>query len=245
MNEVLQVFEKYFADESNEVIFYGGKEKVQRLLDIIEMGEMHPGDAPDMIIETENTILAIEHFEVDCYASGKNGSIHRIEEARINREQEKILPTETGVVIHDSINGNSSYESYVKNVEKNFRNHYEKIGQYTDNIVKEYADKEIVVCFLIEDVSPLGTMVSQNEKIEPVVLSCSSEFLTLLKSCTRVDYVMACSEYENNKYVWVISNQEIDEYIKNARDYANMEFINFEPQVCIFKTLVDLDTGKC
>jgi hypothetical protein len=239
MNEVEQVFEKYFSEERNLVNCYGEKEKAQRLLDFIEKGKRYPGDAPDMVIETEDRILAIEHFEIDCYVSGSKGSKHRIEKARINRTQKKIPPTEDGVIIHDSINGDSSYKSYVKNVEKTFREHYGKIAKYTDNIRRDYAKKDIIVCFLIEDVSPLGTMVCQKGRMEPVVLGCSSEFLNLLKNSKQVDYVMACSEYENNKYIWVISNEEIDEYLKNAKDYANMDFMDFKPRVSIYKKIVN------
>lgn len=243
MNEVAKVFEKYFQNEV-WAYYYGEEKFVKKLMDIIVMGEKQPGDAPDMVIETEDIILAIEHFEVDCYESGKKGSKHRIEEARINRThrtQKEKSPTEEGIVIHESINGNSSYEYYIKNVEKSFREHYGKIEQYIENIRKDYVKKEIIICFLIEDVSPLGTMVCQKGIIEPVALSRSNEFLNLLENCTQVDYVMACSEYENNKFFWVISNEEIDEYLKNTRDYANMDFLDFKPHVSIYKQLVHCD----
>lgn len=238
LNEVEKVIEKYFQDKI-WADYYGEEKFIEKIMDIIVTGKRHPGDAPDMVIETEDRVLAIEHFEVDCYESGKKGSKHRIEEARIDRTQKEKPPTEEGTFINESINGNSSYDYYIKNVEKNFREHYRKIEQYIENIKKDYAKKEIIICFLIEDVSPLGTMVCQNGKIEPVVLSRSNEFLSLLENCTQVDYVMACSEYENNKFFWVISKEGIEEYLKNTRDYANMDFLDFKPHVSIYKQLVD------
>ncbi|WMJ77132.1 MULTISPECIES: hypothetical protein [unclassified Sedimentibacter] len=92
------------------------------------------------------------------------------------------------------------------------------------------SNEKVIKMFLIEDTSPLGTVV-YDEKPQPVILAMSKEFLTLVKSSSNIDYVLACSNYNSHNYVWLISQKYIDDYIVHSIDYASMNFADFTPHV--------------
>lgn len=91
------------------------------------------------------------------------------------------------------------------------------------------------IAFLIEDMSPLGTIAYDDGGQCPIVLALSREFLKLMRNNPAVDYVITCSSAGTNKYIWLISRESLDEYDKNSVDYASMKFINFTPKVLSYK----------
>jgi len=90
--------------------------------------------------------------------------------------------------------------------------------------------------FLVEDVSPLGSMVIDNDsKQRPIIVLLCKEFLDLFGEAVELDYVLACSSNAYENLLWFADRNEIDEYYKHAADYEMMTFLDFDVQVTGFK----------
>ena len=227
--------EHYFSDTTgNTVYFHGSDSGALFVRDMLTNGMLHPGDAPDLVITHDNVALIIEHFEFDSYRVTRKGSCSRTEQARIDR---KFNEQPIGSVYIDRIKGASSYDDYLANATRSFTIHYKHISMYKKNLKKDGIIKDTTIVktmFLIEDVSPIGTMVFSEESdtgIAPVVLAQSPEFLELLAQSPNVDYVLCCSSAGQHEYIWLIDRDEIDCYRENACDYKKMRFIFSNPNV--------------
>lgn len=244
-NEIEKTMMRYFSKEDTEIYFFGQGNGVKRFLEFYQYGDMYIGDAPDMVIIQDNEALLLEHFEFDCYYVNRKGSQNRREQSRIRRLSDAIIPTEEGIEFHDCINGESSYKNYIQNVCRSFEEHYAHISLYQENLKRNQVvdgSMKTKVMFLIEDVSPLGTAVMERngyitQRI-PIVLAQCKEFLDLFKERPKIDYILACSSVENNRYVWFIDQTEINMYYQNVIDYENMQFLAYTPRVSHFKMLV-------
>ena len=244
MRSELEALKKY--------IFNGGKisyncdeSSVCSFVELLKPEYFYLFDAPDMFVKKDDYVLIIEHFAFDCYKVKKKGSEHRRELARIQRKEDAMQPTEDGTKLHEVVHGESSYEDYIANVTRSFYEHYSHIDLYQQNlknagIITEKTKVEVM--FFIEDVSPLGTVVFNSESedggIVMVTLADSKEFLDLLNNNNRLDYVLACSTYNNTREIWFIDCHQLDEYYGHVIDYASMQFLNFKPHVVAFKKLV-------
>lgn len=245
MGNELNAFEKYLFN-GGEIHYHGEGGNVRSFVDMLEPQNIHVNrDAPDMYIQKGDTVVIVEHFEFDSYKATKKGSEHRQELARIRRKEDSLLPTEAGVRLHEEIQGVSSYENYLSNVTRSFNEHYAHIDLYIENLKKEgvITDSSTVkVLFFAEDVSPLGTVVIQQDDdasgIMMVTLSDCKEFLDLLSKSCRVDYVLACSSYNNEWLVWFIDQSELETYYDHVIEYSTLQFLHFKPQVISYKMLL-------
>lgn len=116
MNEAIETLKNYFSKESNIVHFYCDDSFVTHFAEVLSDGVSGEYDVPDLYIKFENELWIIEHFEFDCYKSSRKGSSYKREQSRIDKAEEKIIPTTEGVVFHDTIDAESSYIDYVNNV---------------------------------------------------------------------------------------------------------------------------------
>ena len=234
-NEAEDTIERYFYMDENIMNFYGKKTVAQEVADYLSYGNRLFDDRPDMAILCNGSCLAIEHFEFDSSQNCKNrGSKNKSEQARIERHFQEVTLSTTGILVHDEIQGKFSYEQWIKNVSTVFENHYTKIDYYKKNLIdRGFVDYStpMKMAFLIEDTSPLGTIVHDNRGQHPVVLALSREFLKLMRNSPKIDFVIACSSAGTNKFIWLISKETLDEYDKNSVDYASMNFIDCTPKV--------------
>ncbi|HNX63900.1 MAG TPA: hypothetical protein PKI60_01770 [Oscillospiraceae bacterium] len=237
-SEAIETIKRYFSSDENIMQFFGDKSEAYEIRDYLCNGEKFPGDIPDMALTLNENCLAIEHFEFDSSQNSKKGSHNKIELARIER---KFDQSTSETFLSDTINVSSSYQQYVTNVSMQFENHYKKIEAYKKNLIEKgiaFSDDSIKITFLIEDCSPLGTIAYYDDdndvKREPITLAKSPEFLTLMRKCPNVDYVIACSSALERKFIWLISQKSLDEYDKNALNYSQMKFCEFTPHVCGF-----------
>lgn len=250
-DELLNAINKYFGfsgvspHEETKMHYYGSDITVQEFVDMLQTGQMLFGDAPDMLIRKDNVALIIEHFEFDSYIVTRKGSQNRREQSRVERLENNLIPTENGVYYHDAIHGFSSYQNYVKNVCRNFNEHYLQISTYKKNLISKGLIKDstlVKVLFFIEDTSPLGSMVVDQKDdscvVRAVCLGQCPEFLSLLVCKPDVNFVLACSEAGLDQIIWFIDRNEITEYQKEALNYSKMSFIASEPKVVGFKKLI-------
>lgn len=248
-NEATRAFTHFFhREEGNEIHFLGADTGVSLFVDIFDNGEHFVGDAPDMVIRKDSVAIIIEHFEFDCFRVTRKGSSSRMEQARIDRAQRQLPATREGTVFHDKIRANCSYNDYITNVTRNFNEHYARIADYKRHLVEKGLigkDTVVKVMFLIEDVSPIGTIAideqSKDRNMVPVVLAQCPEFLQLLSQCNDLDYVLCCSSAGSNEYVWFIDRQELAAYEEKACDYAHMRFLFHQPSVMGVKMVVPDD----
>jgi len=239
-SEVQQTIGRYFTKEV-KLHYLGSSCFANEIIEYLSRGKYFFGDAPDLVIQLGEKFLVVEHFEFDCYKRTRAGSKNRAELARVDRVMKGIQPDEHGVLIHDEIIGESSYEFYLENIFYTFTEHYRKIPDYLKNIRKKGIitdNSSVRVAFIIEDASPLGVMAYDEMGIHPIVLSKSKEFLLYMSRMTNLDSVIACSGYDNSDFVWLISKEELDEYLLYSLDYANMTFIKFKPQIASFKAVL-------
>lgn len=239
-NEAYQALSKNFPNSGGmDIHFYGSGNGARCFADFVEHGAYYLGDAPDMLIIKENGAIIIEHFEFDSYHVRKRGgSPGRQELNRIQAAKDELTPTEEGVFFHDEIKAKSSYLDLIANVTRSFEKHYSRVPVYKKNL-KELGlindTMDVRVLFLLEDVSPLGTMVSERKgwdsKILPLVLALCEDFLDLLNESPELDYVLCCSSAGEQDFVWFVDCAELSEYYKNMVDYKNMDFLNFNTQV--------------
>ena len=238
-NEATQTFEHYFSQkEGTDIYFLGADTGVSLFVDILCNGEKIVGDAPDMVILKNDTAIIIEHFEFDCFRVTRKGSSNRIEQARIERAQRQLPVTREGTLFHDKIKADCSYHDYIANVSRSFKGHYARIPDYKHNLTQRGIINEktkIKVMFLIEDVSPIGTIAiddqSERQHVVSVTLAQSLEFLQLFSQSVDLDYVLCCSSAGSNEYVWFIDRLELGAYEEKKCDYAHMHFLVSNPSV--------------
>lgn len=107
-NECLDTINRYFCLDENSMLFLGDKRIAQEIANFLSYGKMLTGDFPDMAILHNGSCLAIEHFEFDSYKNSSDGSKNRSEQARIERNFQKVPLSSNGILVHDEINGKSS-----------------------------------------------------------------------------------------------------------------------------------------
>lgn len=253
MDEAIQALMKYFGKNENATVhYYSSGNGVKRFAEVFSENILrderpeNQRDSPDLYVKKDNLVYIIEHFEFDCFRSTKKGSKFRTEEARIERDFQRIEPTNEGTISRDVIDAESSYISYVKNVTDLFNKHSRHIPEYIDHLkdcgIIQKGDT-IKVGFLIEDVSPLGTTAydrgeGYSGNMVTITLAASIEFLELMEADTSVDFVLACSKVDSYDYIWFIDREEIVEYKANTENYADMVFLNWKPNVVCGKIAI-------
>lgn len=250
-NEAWETIQKYFSKNNELTIhFFGSGDNPRMFSEFVQTGQFYVGDTPDMLLRKGNTAIIIEHFEIDSSRANRKGSSCRKELSRIERAEKLVEYSEEGTFFHDEISVNSSYAFLLENVKKNFEHHYSHIGMYRENLKKWglIAETDVVkVMFLIDDVSPLGTIAvpidDRNAKPCPVVLAQSKEFLELMQKSPDVDFVLACSGAGNQDFLWFIDNNQLDSYFSNIIDYESMDFLDITPHIFSFKMAIPSDVS--
>lgn len=245
MNETreLKAFQTYFSPGA-ELYYYGSGKGARLFSRLCATCPLHGYEAPDFYITSDDELLLIEHFEFSSYRQNRKGDTFRQEEARIQRKADAMVPTEEVTVIHGVIQGESSYQIYLENAGQAFCAHYSQIDNYVNNLRDDgiLKEQDYRIAFFMEDVSPLGTAMGGNSAWDPdtelVTLAKSREFLELFERNDKVDYVLACSSYENHRLTWFIDRKELDAYYKEAVDYQRLQFFAFKPNVITAKVLV-------
>lgn len=244
--EVIRTLQQYFSTDG--IMQYCGDDSAVTWLNSIFASSVpYIGDSPDMFFKKDDLVIIIEHFEFDCYHATKKGSSFRREEARIQREFDSTPMSGNSLMIHDEIHGQSSYTDYLNNVKRSFAEHYARIDQYIENLTEAGAITKVSivkVVFLIDDVSPLGSIMIDNnapwgsDATRIIELSRCKVFLDLLSSSPKVDYVIACSSFGSNRTVWLIDRDNIQDYYKHVVDYESMDFFQTNPFVLTGKMLI-------
>ncbi len=227
MNDELNLLiNRYIA---NHNVMYEGdlKKEFEELTEFFNSG-VQTYDRPDGFCKFENNVLIIEHFEFDSANANKKGSTNRQEIFRTSR----IKPTgKEFELVYDEIKCDFTMENYIKNLKNNFLNHYNKIDDYIKNLQKINIINErtnIKVLFCIEDSTILGNLNIATQK--PIFAIYCDEFIQLLKDCTKLNYILCCSNFGMSDYAWFASISKISEYEQKQIKVSDTKIANLTPQ---------------
>lgn len=188
MNEKSEKEIKMFADQyltvKKDRPVYG---KIEQIYIDKLIPNMKSCECPDIVSCFDDKVVGIELFEFDTYKNDKKGSEMRIYESYLNKSGDQIDYQKIINMIYSK-----SLTRYFSNFEKVFLNHYSKIKNYKDNLSEKYPGKEIVICFLVRDVTFYGNMCVENKKNRPLLPIFSKEMLDLVKECSEIDYIFFC-----------------------------------------------------
>ena len=90
----------------------------------------------------------------------------------------------------------------------------------------------------MDEISPLGTLTYDGEKICPVCLAKSKEFLEYFESKKDVDWIISAVMLSDGLKPYFFSQNEISECNKSALDYAAFQFLSSDPMRTDFKILI-------
>lgn len=243
-NEVDEVFIKYGIYDYDGVevgIFDDGKE-IEKLIQFLRKGRPVPFEHPDSYIREKNRILIIEHFAIDGYVELPNGGSELLRnESKLTKAFSKLPAAETGVHLSQLLGTYNSYSGFIENCKRRFEQHYSQIDAYKKHLHDEgIADDEteFTVCFLMDDISPLGTLAHDGERVLPVCLAKSKEFLDFYMTHPCVDWVISAVFLLKGYAPYFFSYNKIGEYREQTLEYSSYQFFSSNPMRTDFKALI-------
>ena len=157
-------------------------------------------ERPDLVVEFEEFILSVEHFQVDASNNGRSGSSFK------KKYNSKILweHSENVEKISKEIDCNICYENLFLNTLKHFEKHYRKINDYVNNINNHFgATKPIKKWFFIEYNVVFHSFFIQNSK-----------------------RILMTPDFDIRFFEFLIKNKQLDGIIVYYNKESNLRFIS-------------------
>lgn len=233
-DEVISTFAKYGLLNGEGIIQFGESKEIQRFIWFLSNGKIEPYDLPDAYVKVNNQILIIEHFSIDGFDTYPDGgSKFQRNESMIDRKFRELPTTETGVHLTTQIGVANSYAGFLKNCQNKFDHHYSRIPCYKEHLLSDGIandNTQFTICFLMDEVSPLGTLTHDGEKMQPVCLAHSKEFLDYFSTRPDVDWIISAVVRlsESGYYPYFFSRLDIDDCREHVLDYASFQFLSSE-----------------
>ncbi len=249
-NEFQKCLNKYFYETQDNflnILCPKGNEKIsiKHLLKIFNnFNEIKLYDKPDGYIITKKYIYIFEHFEIDATNNSKKGSQSRREENRIDRKFKNIKVNKQNEMktILETYDITISIENLVENFKNICQDHHNKIESYKNNLIKKgiaSLDSKFKICFVIEDVTPLGTFYLNNFKRTTLRISNIKECLNFLqKNIINVDYYFLLNQYDNEKNRYFFKKSFIKDMKRFAIKQEDIKMINWKPNEVRFEFTV-------
>ena len=246
-DEVRETFYKYGLYAGNGITTFTESEEIACLVQILSHGEIIPFELPDSYVKTDNDLLIIEHFAIDGYDEYPDGgSKLRQSEAIIGREFSAYPCTPNGVYITRQLGVSNSYNGFIENCKRRFDQHYSQIDNYKIHLREcgiANDQTRFTICFLMDEVSPLGTLTHDGKNICPVCLAQAREFLDFFSERPKVDWVISAVVANEALKPYFFSQDEIGACLKNTLDYSKYQFLSSNPMCTNFKVSIQ-DTQK-
>ena len=241
-NEVAETFSRYGIFDGVGVTVFDESADIEILVDFLRSGTLQPCEHPDAFVKAGNKVLIIEHFAMDGYKELPNGGSELLRnESMQTKEFSKIPATEDGIHLTRQLGTSNSYSGFIENCKRRFEQHYTQIEAYKRHLCdKGIADDttEFFVCFLMDEVSPLGTLTYDGENICPVCLAKSNEFLDFYESHPNVDWIISAVVLPSGYSPYFLSYNNISVYREQALDYASYQFLSSNPMRTDFKVII-------
>lgn len=246
-DEVLSTFEKYGLSSGGCIHTFGESEEIQKFIWFVSNGKIVPFESPDAYVKVDNQVLIIEHFAIDGFEIFPDGgSKFQRSQSEATRKFDSIPATESGVHLSTKIGVANSYAGFLKNCQDKFNHHYERIPNYKEHLKKEGIandDTIFTVCFLMDEVSPLGTLTHDGERMQPVCLAYSREFLDYFLTKPDVCWIISAIVrlYDSGYDPYFFSQFDIEACRKHILDYANFQFLSSEGTMRTdFKAIINI-----
>lgn len=233
-DEVISTFAKYGLFNGEGILHFGESEEIQRLIWFFSNGRIESFELPDAYVKVDDQILIIEHFAIDGFESYPDGgSKLQRHEAMTERKFRDMPATVTGTHMITQIGISNSYVGFIKNCQAKFEHHYSRISSYKEHLLADgiaCENTRFTVCFLMDEVSPMGTLTHDGENLQPVCLAHSKEFLEFFSTKPEVDWIISAVVRipESGYYPYFFSQQDIVFCRENALDYASFQFLSSE-----------------
>ena len=186
---------------------------------------------PDAHSTFGDTLLLLEHFEFDSSRSTSKGSNQHKISATTERELNSILESKDFAVVSETVN--KTGQNYINSFFKHFNRHYSQIDNYKaimqNELSQEYSN--IIVGFVIEDSTPLGSFYFDKQK-RLVDLTFCKEFLDLFEVSTNLDFVIFAMTGNDNKYYSFISKNSIAEHKNKQIEISKIDNFMYQTVFC-------------
>ena len=202
---------------------------VYKLSWFLNNGELVDFERPDAYIKINNEVLIIEHFRIDSYESHpKHGSKLLRNEKALDDNFARVAKNTNSIMLSNPIGIMNSYEFFIDNCKTRFQHHYDQIEHYKNRLRSEKIANErtvFKVCFLMDEVSPLGTLTHNGEKIVPVNLGRSKVFLDFFSQKPEVDWIISAVVMDKGYRPYFFSQAEILTLRRKTIDYSKYQFL--------------------
>lgn len=168
-------------------------------------------ERPDMYAVLDDKIIIIEHFEFDASKAKSNGALKGKEEERLlcNRMNEHITNSNEHYI--DKGTYEISFEYWKTNFERIFKDHYNKISEYKNNVLQTVNDgkeDQIIVGFFIENQYP--PYVHYNHDFFALCYWQTKQFYDVMNSSTDLDFVLFAGYFEGERRVFYFDKLGIE-----------------------------------
>lgn len=246
-NELLNIINRYFIKEENNVYFIHddttSEKSLKELIPFFQ--KLIQSESPDIYAVHNNTVLLIEHFEFDSSKSNKKGSLYKRENARIDRKFDniKLIDTNPEILIHDVIHGEPSFKNLKNNLLKTFDNHYIKIPDYINNLINIGIlddNKSLKTAFFIEDTSPLGNIYIDNHGNPQHLNIFHADFFVEKLLCldNQLDCIFYGFYYGSEYYLWFLDLKSLKNILDNIELIDGSGFCTLTPHSLGFVGLI-------
>jgi hypothetical protein len=148
---------------------------------------------PDLIINLDSKIIAIEHFDFDAsLVKGKKGSIDQETYSfRQKNHNKAVVNCESDIYMTSSlIDLEISSTNYLNNFFSNLENHYKNIPIYINRCKEKYGSKKVEMIFYIVDNSSTFLFYENNDSLKILMLFTIKEFLDRINKYNQIDYIL-------------------------------------------------------
>lgn len=187
---------------------------------------------PDIIYETDDFVLGIEHFQFDAAGKSIKGSKMRLAEIKTKAklEEKKKILTGCPKYIEENVDVEFSYEEYVKSLLDSFTSHSDKIDKYKATLKNLYPTKKIYFAFFIEDITAIGNYICIKNTTVPMTPLYVREFIDKITTYNGIDFVIASFQncYIKQLHIQEINNNEIQQLYQNVYNINNDKYYTYK-----------------
>ena len=233
----------YVTSEEKEILWHFTSKKFTIVENIhnsksLECPKIINFERPDLVIEFNEFIICIEHFQIDASLNNKKGSLFK---KKYNSKN--LWENSTSLdKITKEIDCNISYKNLFSNTLKHFENHYKKINNYISNISDYFGDKKPIKkwFFLEYDVVFHSFFVHQNTK-RIITPDFDMKFIDFLLERENVEGLLI--SYNSESDLRFISNnrRNLGKYVEEVDvfdtekikiiDYSKPYFMEFQKKI--------------